>query len=141
MPRASRRDWESLFKLADRDGNGYLDINELRALFKKANSRVTESQLIDIFEYFDGPNGDRRITMKEFTTGIRKIEQFHRDVESLFKKFDRDRSGFLDRNEMKRLLESSGQRFTHQEVNEIIRQADANGDGHISLDELLNALT
>ncbi|KAH9524712.1 Calcium-binding protein SP 1A [Bulinus truncatus] len=116
MPRTSRRDWEDLFHTADRDGNGTLDINELRILFRRAGSKITESQLLEVFEYFDGPHGDRKITLAEFIRGIKKIEDFHRDVETLFYRYDRDRSGYLDRNEMKTLLNSTGHRFTAREI-------------------------
>ncbi|CAL1530929.1 unnamed protein product [Lymnaea stagnalis] len=141
MPRHSMSKWEAAFKAADRDRNGTLDRKELRALFKQHNCNLTESQLNELFVYFDGPRGDQRITLSEFVAGLERVDTFVKSVESLFNKFDADRSGYLDRSEMKRLLESSGHRFTQPEVIEIMKRSDKNGDGKISLQELLDAFT
>ncbi|KAK0060109.1 caltractin, partial [Biomphalaria pfeifferi] len=59
-----------------------------------------------------------------------------RKVEGLFKKYDADNSGYLDRKEMKNLILSTGHNFTPKEIEDMIDRADANKDGQISLDEL-----
>nr|KAI8768783.1 caltractin-like [Biomphalaria glabrata] len=139
--KATKKDWERLFKSADKDGNGTLDVDELRELFKRGGSHTPESQLQEIFKFFDGPAGDLKITRKEFMQGIEKMNQFQRKVEGLFKKFDADNSGYLDRKEMKNLILSTGHNFTPKEIEDMIDRADANKDGQISLDELRYAVS
>ena len=51
-----------------------------------------------------------------------------------FNLFDKDGSGFLDRNEVKVALESMGDQVTDDEVNGILQQGDVDRDGKISYD-------
>lgn len=140
-PKKSVKEWEEAFKLADKDGSGTLEKKELSELLKKSNCNMPDSQIDNVFVYFDGPNGDERITMEEFTKGMRNIEIFVGRLKSLFDKFDTDKSGFLDKNELRKVMEFSGHKFTDSEINDILVGADKSGDGKISFDEFLDACT
>ncbi|KAK3771291.1 hypothetical protein RRG08_024370 [Elysia crispata] len=140
-PKKSVSEWEEAFKLADKDGSGTLEINELRELLKEGNCNMPDSQIADVFVYFDGPKGDKRITMEEFNKGMRNLEMFIGKLRQLFDKFDTDKSGFLDKNELRKVMEFSGHKFTDSEINDILKGADSSGDGKISFDEFLQACT
>jgi len=72
-------------------------------------------------------------------------------IESTFQFYDRDKSGFLEKNEVKQLLKEA---FISEEINlaqefeqkieesleEFIKHIDGNKDGRISKDELKSAL-
>ncbi|RUS85783.1 hypothetical protein EGW08_006412 [Elysia chlorotica] len=133
--------WEAAFRAADKDGSGSLDVHELRDMLRKANCNITDSQIADAFVYLDGPHGDRRITLEEFVKGMTQMEQFIKKLGELFNKFDADKSGFLDKEELRKVLESCGHKFTEAEINEILRSADKSGDGKISFEEFFNACT
>ena len=62
-------------------------------------------------------------------------------VKQLFAELDTSGDGFLSRDELTVLLNKCGKSFTPEEVTDIMKQADTNGDNHISLEEFLNALT
>ncbi|XP_059161703.1 uncharacterized protein LOC131944859 [Physella acuta] len=141
MPMKPLSSWEKVFRSADVNGDGTLDFGELRLMLRREKSNLTDSQIMQVFKFFDGPNGDRKITLTEFISGMRKIEQFVESLKALFNKFDTDRSGYLERDEMRRLLNSCGQRYSTSDVDHVIRLADANGDGKISLEELIYACT
>ncbi|GFR90513.1 calmodulin [Elysia marginata] len=137
----SVNEWEEAFKLADKDGSGTLEKKELTELLKEGSCNMPESQIDNVFVYFDGPEGDQRITMEEFIKGMRNIEIFIGRLRSLFDKFDTDKSGYLDSNELRKVMEFSGHKFTDSEINDILKGADSSGDGKISFDEFLNACT
>lgn len=65
------------------------------------------------------------------------VEEFR----CLFEQCDADKSGHLDRNELKKVLSDSGHKFTEAEIDEILKQADPSGDKKISFDEFINAFT
>jgi calmodulin len=134
-------EWEKKFKEADLDNNGTLDVFELRGLLRKGNSNMTDSQIADSFLLFDGPTGDRRITLDEFVKGLQKVEDFIKKLTAYFKQYDADNSGFLDKDELKKILGASGHKFTEAEINDILKKADKNGDNKISFPEFLEACT
>ncbi|CAL1530931.1 unnamed protein product [Lymnaea stagnalis] len=133
--------WKELFAAADKDKSGTLDVLELRDMLRRGNSKMTDSQIADAFVYFDGPKGDRRITLEEFVKGMNNLNDFIAKLSALFKQYDNDNSGYLDKNELRKVLEASGHKFTDAEVNEILRNADSSGDGKISFEEFLDACT
>ncbi|BFY97566.1 hypothetical protein BsWGS_00605 [Bradybaena similaris] len=133
--------WEEMFKAADADNSGTLDVMELRNMLRKGNSNMTDSQIADAFVFFDGPKGDRRISLPEFIKGLENLQVFIKKLTALFKQYDADNSGFLDKSELRKILECSGQKFTEDEMNEILKRADKTGDGKISFDEFLEACT
>lgn len=62
-------------------------------------------------------------------------------MKQLFKELDTSGNGLLDRNELKCLLKKTGKNFTEAEVDEILKDADKNGDNQISYEEFINACT
>lgn len=60
-------------------------------------------------------------------------------AEAAFKKVDTDNSGFIDRNELKALMDEASQgnfpSVTEAELDEIYKGLDTNNDGKISVDE------
>ncbi|XP_059161701.1 calmodulin-like [Physella acuta] len=140
MPRKSMAEWEALFKATDKDKNGTLDINELRLMLKSANSNITESQLANMFVYFESTNGDKKITLSEFISGMQKLEGFIKTLSTLFTKFDKDKNGYLDKKELKKIIDACGQKFTDMELDEIMKKMDTSRDGKISLAEFLDAM-
>lgn len=63
------------------------------------------------------------------------------EFKEFFKKYDADNSGFLDKNELKKILTESGHKFTEAETDEILKRADANKDNKISFEEFISAFT
>jgi Ca2+-binding EF-hand superfamily protein len=57
------------------------------------------------------------------------------DVKSIFRKFDKNGDGHLDKSEIKQMLQSSGKNASDQEVEQMFRQGDADGDGLIDIQE------
>ncbi len=54
-----------------------------------------------------------------------------------FKFFDRDNSGYITAEELKQVLDTIGQKLTKAEIEEIIRQADVDGDHTINYQEFV----
>jgi Ca2+-binding EF-hand superfamily protein len=59
----------------------------------------------------------------------------HDETFEIFKSFDRDGSGSIDRGELSRLLEALGQQPTEDELVIALSVIDANDSGRISWDE------
>jgi Ca2+-binding EF-hand superfamily protein len=59
----------------------------------------------------------------------------HDEAFEIFKSFDRDGSGSIDRVELSRLLEALGQDLEEEDLEVALSVIDSNGSGRISWDE------
>ena len=49
--------------------------------------------------------------------------------------FDRDGNGFISAAELRHVMTNLGEKLTDEEVDEMIREADVDGDGQINYEE------
>lgn len=50
---------------------------------------------------------------------------------SAFRVFDKDNNGYISADELRYVMTNLGEKLTDQEVAEMIREADMNGDGMV----------
>ena len=74
------------------------------------------------------------LTTTEFLTMMaRKMKDTdsEEEIREAFKVFDRDNNGFISAAELRHVMTSIGEKLTDDEVDEMIREADQDGDGRI----------
>ena len=59
----------------------------------------------------------------------------------MFKIFDRDGNGFISAGELRHVLNNLDEPVTDDEANEIIEEADTDGDGQINYEEFVRMIT
>eukprot|EP00742_Colponemidia_sp_Colp-10_P022627 GILJ01026779.1.p1 GENE.GILJ01026779.1~~GILJ01026779.1.p1 ORF type:complete len:428 (-),score=100.53 GILJ01026779.1:101-1384(-) len=69
-----------------------------------------------------------------------KEERFRRCIRSFFLEFDVDNSGFIDRHEFYNVLRRLGENPSNDQLDDLIKTVDTDGDGHISFDEFCVAV-
>jgi len=57
-----------------------------------------------------------------------------------FKVFDRDGNGFISAAELRHVMTNLGEKLTDEEVDEMIREADVDGDGQINCEEFVKCM-
>src|ERR1700742_2156306 len=81
-----------------------------------------------------------KLTSPEFLTMMaRKMKDTdsEEEIREAFKVFDRDNNGFISAAELRHVMTSIGEKLTDDEVDEMIREADQDGDGRIDCKLLL----
>ncbi len=93
----------------------------------------SESELQDMINEVDADNNGT-IDFPEFLTMMaRKMKDTdsEEEIREAFKVFDRDNNGFISAAELRHVMTSIGEKLTDDEVDEMIREADQDGDGRI----------
>ena len=61
-------------------------------------------------------------------------------LDYIFKYFDKDGNGYITALELSSVMNSLGEKLTEEEVEEMIREADIDGDGQIDYDEFVRMM-
>jgi calmodulin len=78
--------------------------------------------------------------LEEFAKTLDGTRTSRADLEAMFKKFDVDGNGRLDRDEFAALLKGDGEPLSDDEVQQALQMADKDGDGFIDLEEFVDML-
>ena len=118
---------------------GTIEGSELSYVMSKLGEAPTEDELEDMIRAVD-LNGDGEIDFDEFI-GLMRLRMDERqrdpdeDLRDAFNMFDSDRSGFIDRHEVRALMKKLAQTLSDEEIDLIMEECDTDGDGEISFEE------
>ena len=93
----------------------------------------SEGELQDMINEVDA-DSNGTIDFPEFLTMMaRKMKDTdsEEEIREAFKVFDRDNNGYISAAELRHVMTSIGEKLTDDEVDEMIREADQDGDGRI----------
>ena len=62
------------------------------------------------------------------------------ELKEAFKVFDKDGNGFISAAELRHIMTNLGEKLTDEEVDEMIREADVDGDGQINYEEFVKMM-
>ncbi|KAI5068048.1 hypothetical protein GOP47_0017043 [Adiantum capillus-veneris] len=128
---------KEMFKSMDTDGSGTLTYEELKAGLAKQGAKLTEYEVRQLMEAAD-VDGNGSIDYTEFITATMHMNKVDKEEHlfSAFQYFDKDRSGFITRDELRDALtkHNMGDAMT---ISEIIAEVDSDQDGRINYDEFV----
>lgn len=141
--------FKRVFTIADADGNGTLDKEEMSTLISATGFNFSDAKVQEIIAAADA-NMDGLISYEEFVplmiamlrpkklnAGNYSDEQLETYFMRIFSAADLDGNGVLDSFEVANLLLKTGFRFTEDEVGELVKAADTNNDGVLSYKEFV----
>ena len=128
-------EFEKAFMPFDKDGNGILTKAELGIVMRSLGQNPPEAELQELMNKFDA-NGNGAIDFHEFLTMMAQ------KMREAFSVFDKDGNDFISGAELRHVvLANMGKYLTEEEVNEMMRAADINGDGQVNYEEFVNLMT
>jgi calmodulin len=135
-------EFKEAFEIFDKDRDGFITIKELGEIMKNLGQTPTDAELQDMINEVD-IDGNGNIDFKEFLGLMaRKMRDTDTEEELIeaFKVFDRDSNGLISAQELKHVMTSLGEKVSDEEVEEMIRDADIDGDGYINYEEFVRMI-
>ncbi|KAI9300521.1 calmodulin [Cunninghamella echinulata] len=130
------------FNLFDKDNDGAISSKELGTAMRSLNMNPTEAELQDMIMEVD-KDGNGIIDFNEFLTLVsKKLKDTDspEEIQEAFKVFDKDGNGYISAAELRHVMTSLGERLTEEEVEEMIREADVDGDDRINYEEFVKMM-
>merc|ERR1712159_87355 len=133
-------EYREVFATFDIDGGGSIDTSELGNVMRSLGLNPTRDDVIEMVAEVD-VNGDGEIDFDEFCTMMEKFKEDDDsddsdwEMRAAFDAFDADGGGTISLKELGDVMKSMGENLTHEEIEEMIREADIDGDGEIDYEE------
>ncbi|XP_059658121.1 calmodulin-2-like isoform X2 [Cornus florida] len=137
------KEFSEAFSLFDKDGDGWITTNEIGTVMRALGGNPTEAELKDMINEVDA-DGSGTIDRQEFldlmARRLKADPKTEGDLREAFRVFDKDESGFITADELRHVMTSLGEKLTDEEVNEMIDEADGDGDKQISYEEFFKVM-
>merc|ERR1712241_1353963 len=134
-------EFKEAFVLFDKDGDGTITTKELATVMRSLGQHPTESELQDMINEVD-EDGNGTIEFNEFLVMMaKKVKENESsdDIKEAFKVFDRD--GYISAEELGQVMSTLGESLTQEEIDEMIREADSDGDGRVCYEEFATMMS
>ncbi|CAN1748915.1 unnamed protein product [Linum perenne] len=154
-------EFKEAFSLFDKDGDGFfkptdhftrfvssffitgcITTKELGTVMRSLGQNPTEAELQDMINEVDA-DGNGTIDFPEFLNLMaRKMKDTdsEEELKEAFRVFDKDQNGFISAAELRHVMTNLGEKLTDEEVDEMIREADVDGDGQINYEEFVKVM-
>merc|ERR1712131_138253 len=140
-------EFKAAFDLFDKDGDGTVTTKEIGAVLRKMGQDPTEDELRQMIHDVDS-DGNGHIDFEEFKTmmgkRMKEAEDSEEDMKTFFDLISSD--GFITSYELTKLMMSYTEKVTGErawpddvaeDVSDMIREADIDGDGKITFEEFV----
>uniref|UniRef100_A0A3B3Z3E5 EF-hand domain-containing protein n=1 Tax=Poecilia mexicana TaxID=48701 RepID=A0A3B3Z3E5_9TELE len=135
------KEFKEAFSLFDKDGDGTITTKELGTVMRSLGQNPTEAELQDMINEVDA-DGNGTIDFPEFLTMMaRKMKDTdsEEEIREAFRVFDKRKSCCAA--ELRHVMTNLGEKLTDEEVDEMIREADIDGDGQVNYEEFVQMMT
>jgi len=136
-------EFREAFRLFDNDGDGTINSKELGVVMRSMGQNPTESELLEMINEVD-VDGNGIIDFPEFLAMMaKKLRGMDTEGElrASFRVFDRDGNGSISAAELRHVVTNLGEKLTDEECDEMICDADKDGDGSIDYEEFVKMMT
>ena len=137
-----KQEIKEAFDLFDTDGSGSIDAKELKVAMRALGFEPKKEEIQKMISDVD-TDGSGQIEWDEFLKMMtHKI--LNRDpmeeIRKAFKLFDDDNTGKISFKNLKRVAKELGEKITDEELQEMIDEADRDGDGEVNEEEFVRIM-
>ncbi|XP_048574485.1 calmodulin-like protein 5 [Triticum urartu] len=139
-------EFREAFAFFDKDGDGCITAEELSTVILSLGQTPTPEELRDMVRDVDA-DGNGTIEFAEFLALMSRKADADADasdpeeeLREAFRVFDKDHDGHISKAELGHVMISLGEKLTDEEVEEMIQEADLDGDGLVNFDEFVRMM-
>lgn len=137
-----KNDIKEAFDLFDGQGSGKIDSKDLKVAIRALGFEPKKEEIKKMIADID-KGGTGKISYEDFLElmSIKMAEKDSREeILKAFRLFDNDETGKISFKNLKRVAKELGENLTDEELQEMIDEADRDGDGEISQEEFLRIM-
>ncbi|XP_057613223.1 centrin-4 [Chionomys nivalis] len=137
-----KKEIKEAFDLFDVDGSGTIDVKELKIAMRALGFEPKKEEIRQMIVEID-KEGTGTICFEDFFA-IMSVKMNEKDekeeILKAFKLFDDDATGTISLNNIKRVAKELGENLTEEDLQEMLDEADRDGDGEINEEEFLRMM-
>ncbi|KAG4981912.1 hypothetical protein JHK87_026661 [Glycine soja] len=131
------------FVVVDKDSHGFITVDELISIVRSLEGNATKEKIQEMISEVDINGNSLSVNFEDFLKIMGRTikENLTEELKDSFKVFDRDNDGYISATELRQVMVKLGERLTDEEVEQMIREADLDGDGRDSYEKFLRFMT
>ncbi|XP_066875214.1 calmodulin-like protein 6 isoform X2 [Kogia breviceps] len=137
-------EYKGVFEMFDEEGNGAVKTDELERLMSLLGLNPTKSELASMAEDVDRDkrgffNCDSFLAL--MGVYLEKAQNQETELRAAFRLFDKEGKGYIDWDTLKYVLMNAGEPLSELEAEQMMKEADKDGDGTIDYEEFVAMMT
>ncbi|KAF8008140.1 hypothetical protein BT93_K1970 [Corymbia citriodora subsp. variegata] len=138
-------EFKEAFCLFDKDGDGSITLEEFAEIIQLLDRSPSEKELQDMIDKATTADGNRAIEFAKLlgsmTNDIKEATDEEEELKEAFKVFDKDQDGYISPSELRHVMINLGEKLTEEEVQQMISEADMDGDGQVDFEEFVKLMS
>ncbi|XP_050302786.1 calmodulin-like [Anthonomus grandis grandis] len=151
VSKSQMKEFREAFRLFDKDGDGSITKEELGRVMRSLGQFARTEELQQMLQEVD-VDGDGNVSFEEFldmawTAGagsdpdqVLSREEEEKELRDAFRVFDKHNRGYITASDLRAVLQCLGEDLSEEEIEDMIKEVDVDGDGRIDFYEFVNAL-
>ena len=138
-----KKQYQDAFEMFDKDKDGTITAKELANVMETLTGEKPSLDEINSMIKEVDLNSDGKIEFEEFITLMMKNSpdtQQEEEVINAFRVFDKEGNSLIQTDELKDIMMTIGDKMTEDEADEMIHEADIDGDGTINYEEFVRMM-
>lgn len=131
-----------IFKIFDKSGDGFLEIDEIAAVLASTGHRYSDEQIQEAVDQVTGRKGSAGLTFPQFANLLRiKLNSsFEARIWQRFNMFDADQSGEITLEEFTACVQGLDGLITTAEAAAMFNKCDHDGKGSVSFQDFMDVM-
>ncbi|XP_032664057.1 calmodulin-like isoform X2 [Odontomachus brunneus] len=149
ISKSQMKEFREAFRLFDKDGDGTITKEELGRVMRSLGQFARAEELRTMLQEID-IDGDGNVSFEEFVEIVSNIgastaaptdqHQEEQELRDAFRVFDKHNRGYITASDLRAVLQCLGEDLSEEEIEDMIKEVDVDGDGRIDFYEFVHAL-
>ncbi|XP_030543443.1 calmodulin-like protein 11 isoform X2 [Rhodamnia argentea] len=137
-------EFREAFCLFDEGGDACITSEEFAAIIQSLDRTPSENELQDMIGAGTA-EGNGAIEFVKFlelkANNTKDATDVEEELKEAFKVFDKDQNGYISPSELRHVMINLGEKLTEEEVQQMISEADLDGDGQVDFEEFVKLMS